>query len=385
MRKNLIKQFFALESASGLLIMAMTVLAIFWASSPFSLLHKTFIHFSLFSINECLMVFFFLLIGLELKREYKDGQLASFSHIALPFFAALGGMVVPGLIYVLCNYHDSIALRGWATPLATDIAFALAVLSFFGNRIPHALRLFLLALTIFDDIGAIIVIALFYSTGLRLAPLLGAMVVLAVLFLLNQKAVPYLLIYLLLGILLWFFLLHGGIHPTLAGVLLALFIPDANSETQSPLRLLEATLHPWVAYLILPVFALANAGFDLSHLDIHFFTNSIVIGIAAGLFFGKQLGIFGFTYLFIRLKLAKKIRETSWLMLYGVSLICGIGFTMSLFLGTLSFGAEETKLSAVRAGVFLGSVLSGTIGAFVLGRALSIRSAQQKRSRTHTA
>jgi NhaA family Na+:H+ antiporter len=349
----------------------MAVLAMWWANSPLAYLHQGFIDASLFWINDGLMAIFFLVVGLELKRGYLDGHLSSFSQAALPAAAAVGGMVVPALIYYLINKHDTAAVHGWATPVATDIAFALGVLSLLGKRVPAALKLFLMALAIFDDLGAIILIALFFSHELVPSLLFQAVLLVAMLFALNRMNVQSLIPYVLFGVLLWGCLLFAGIHPTIAGVILALMIPANATEAKSPLHRMEEMLHPWAAYFIMPLFALANAGFPLAELDFAAATSSVVVGIVAGLFLGKQLGVFGFSWLILKTKWAKFPANCGWLELYGVALLCGIGFTMSLFLGTLSFQNENAiYLAEVRLGVIAGSLLSGLVGGLVLMLAL---------------
>lgn len=363
---SLIQKFLRLESSSAILLLAMAVVAMIWANSPFAYIHHRFIDASLFWINEGLMAIFFLIVGLELKRAYLEGPLSRFSQVVLPLFAALGGMIIPAILYCLINRENPILLKGWATPVATDIAFALGVLSLFGSRVPVTLKLFLLALAIFDDIGAILIIALFYSTGLCYLYIAFSFMLVVFLCLLNIFNVKSLISYILLGILLWFCLLHSGIHPTISGVLLALTIPDHTNKKFSPLHQLENMLHPYVAYFIMPLFALANAGVSLQGLPIEILTSGIVLGISVGLFFGKQLGVFGFSWLLIKTGMAKLPEKSSWWELYGVSLICGIGFTMSLFLGTLSFQNDTLYLAEVRLGVIMGSLLSGLFGAFIL-------------------
>lgn len=359
-----IQKFLALESSSAVILLVMALIAMIWANSPLGFIHARFIDASLFWINEGLMAIFFLLVGLELKKGYISGQLSTPSQVSLPLFAALGGMLIPASIYYLINYHDPDAIKGWATPVATDIAFALGVLSLFGKRVPIAIKLFLLALAIFDDIGAILIIAFFYSHGLVYSMLLLSLVLIFILFIMNRLSIKMLIPYIATGVLLWFCFLKAGVHPTLSGVILALAIPDHKKN--SPLNVLEDVLHPYVAYLIMPLFALANAGFSLQGITPDILTSGIVLGITLGLFVGKQLGVFGFSWLLIRLRIAKLPEKSSWLELYGVSLLCGIGFTMSLFLGTLSFQNNFLCLAEVRLGVVIGSVLSGLAGTAVL-------------------
>jgi NhaA family Na+:H+ antiporter len=347
-----IKRYLAQEATSGIFLFATAILSMLLANSAYSTSFTFLTSHLLFIINEGLMAIFFLVIGLELKRGWLEGQ---FSQAILPLVAAAGGMVVPALIYVAINHANP---TGWAIPVATDIAFALGVLSLFGQRVPIALKLFLLALAIFDDIGAILIIALFYSQSLAFIWLGGALLLLIFLYGLNYYNVRYLIPYLLLGVGLWCCLLYSGVHPTLAGVFLALMVPPDTP--------LESKLHPWVAFLIMPLFALVNAGFALETIRGHSFMNLVVLGTALGLLVGKQVGVFGFSWLLIRCKWAKLPAQTSWLAFYGVALLCGIGFTMSLFLGTLSFANNDFYLEKMRLGVMLGSLASGVLGALIL-------------------
>jgi NhaA family Na+:H+ antiporter len=362
---QLTKRFLQLESASALILFMAALLALAWVNSPLAYLHQQFIEKFLFFINEGLMALFFLMVGLEMKRGYLDGHI-SISEVGLPFIAALGGMLVPAFLYGMINYSNPQTLQGWATPVATDIAFALGVLSLFGRRVPVALKLFLLVLAIFDDMGAIIIIAVYYNHGLSYFYLCCAAFILILLFVLNHWSVTKLWAYLILGVLLWICLFYAGIHPTIAGVFLALTIPDLPQGQDSLLNQLENRLHPWTAYAIMPLFALANAGVSCAGLSWKIMTDSVVLGIIAGLFLGKQLGVFLFSWGFIKLKLAKLPEKSSWLQLYGVCVLCGIGFTMSLFLGTLSFANDNNYLVEVRLGVIIGSLLSGLVGAIIL-------------------
>lgn len=355
----MIKRFLDMEAAGGVVLFWSAVLAMLWVNSPLAYLHQQFLDHYLFMINDGLMAFFFLLVGLELKREFQSGECSSLAQIALPIVAALGGMIAPAAIYAVLNYHSPDTLVGWATPVATDIAFALGVLSLFGRRIPAGLRWFLLALAIFDDIGAILIIALFYSHGLAPVYLLLSLASVFLLYLLNRYSVKSLWPFWVVGLVLWYGLLQSGIHPTLAGVVLALFLPDGGK--------VEDALHPWVTFLVMPIFALANAGFPLAGM-MDRAGSTVVSGVVLGLFLGKQLGVFGSAWLLIRMKFASLPERCSWQALYGVSLLCGIGFTMSLFLGTLSFQEDSIRLVDVRLGVLVGSILSGVAGALVLLR-----------------
>ncbi len=365
---SLIRRFLRLESASGILLFVVAVLAILWANSSLAYLHKLFVDEFLFLINDGLMTLFFLLVGLELKREYLRGQLSRLSQIALPGIAAIGGMIVPALIFLAINFHSHATLQAWATPVATDIAFALGVLSLFGRRIPVGLKLFLLALAIFDDVGAIIIIALFYSQKMSVIWLLLSALLAFFLYLLNRFSVRSLTPYLSLSLVLWVCLLNAGVHPTLTGIILALSIPGdvGDKDYSQPMLELENNLHPWVAFLIMPVFALSNAGFSFAGITTTMLESHLVLGIFFGLFIGKQVGVFLFSWITIKMKLARLPDNSSWLQLYGIALICGIGFTMSLFLGTLSFPNDSIYLAEMRIGVFSGSLVSGLIGALVL-------------------
>ena len=360
-----LRQFLALESASGIVLFFAALLAFICANSPYSTGYQAFFQTEalwgkplLFWINEGVMTLFFLLIGLELKREFIEGELSSFSTIALPAIAALGGMLIPAFIYIGINFNHPLTLKGWAVPVATDIAFALGVLSLFGKRIPHGLKIFLMALAIFDDIGAIIIIALFYSRDLSYFYLASAGCLLLILYLLNCLKIDRLSLYFLLGVALWFCILKSGVHATVTGVLLAFLLPASS---------LEKILHPWVAYLVIPLFAFSNAGLSLHGLSLLDLLDPVVLGTIAGLCIGKQVGVSVFSWLIIRLGWAKLPAQTTWLELYGVALLCGIGFTMSLFLGTLAFqNNEPLYLTKIQLGVLLGSVISGVLGAIVL-------------------
>jgi len=386
---KLIREFLRLEAAGGILLVIMAVLALLCSNSGLSPYYDQFLratielHFGdfrfnsqplLFWVNDGLMAVFFLFVGLELKRAFLEGELSGVGKIILPGVAALGGMVMPGLLYVAFNYQDPIAVKGWSIPIATDIAFALGVLSLFSKRVPMALKLFLMALAIFDDMGGILIIAIFYSHGFSFLYLCFSILLVIALFLCHQRfKIRRLFPYLFLGGLLWLTVLSSGIHPTVAGVVLALLIPLKKTplEKTSPLQYLEKKLHPWVVYLILPLFAFANAGLSLQGLTWHALFDTMVLGIVLGLFVGKQIGVFLFSALIIKLGFAKLPHRSSWLELYGVSLLCGIGFTMSLFLGTLAFqSSDPIYLTEVRLGVLLGSVISGLTGAIILNIAL---------------
>lgn len=378
-----LKEFLRLESASSVLLLVAAVLALIIENSPLSPFYNSMLdtpvaiqvgEFAiakplLLWINDGLMALFFLVVGLELKREVLAGELKSMERIILPGFAAVGGMAFPALIYTYMNWGNDATMVGWAIPSATDIAFALGVLSVFGRQVPTSLKLFLLTLAIVDDIGAIIIIAFFYTNELNVAPLLFSFGILGILYAFNRRGVTSLSPYILLGMLLWVSVLKSGVHATLAGVVLALFIPY-KGKTQyhsSPLKNLENDLHPAVAYIILPIFAFANAGVALSGISVDALTSGVTLGIALGLFLGNQIGVVGFTWLAIRLGISKLPKGITWLHIYGVALLCGIGFTMSLFIGSLAFGnAEQDYSLLVRLGIIIGSIVSAISGYLVL-------------------
>ncbi len=318
-------------------------------------------------VNDLWMAVFFFLVGLEIKRELLEGELASLKQALLPAGAALGGMVVPALIYASFNWSDPVALRGWGIPMATDIAFALGILALIGSRVPASLKLFLTAVAIIDDLGAIVVIALFYTADLSPLMLLGAAAGGVVLLGLNRLRVIAVGPYVVVGLVIWVFVLKSGIHATLAGVITALAIPLSDGKGGSPLKRAEHALQPWVAYLILPMFAFANAGVSLHGVTLGTLMQPVPLGIAAGLVAGKALGVFGASWLLIRLAGARMPTHSSWGQLFGVCVLCGVGFTMSLFIGTLAFeGAHPMYEAQVKLGVLLGSLVSGIVGAALL-------------------
>lgn len=371
--RKIIRDFLQLESASGLVLFLAAVAGMLWANSSLSYLYENLIKNWIFVINDGLMTFFFLLVGLELKRGFIEKQFSRASDVCLPLAAAVGGMAVPAIIYTVFNYHDPETAIGWATPVATDIAFAVGVLSLFGKNIPRQLKLFLLAIAIYDDLGAILIITFYYSHGISLIYLVYAGLMVAVLLLLNAFKVRFLLLYVLSGFFFWWMFLKAGIHPTIAGVLTAFLIPEMpdKNQDQTPLYYLESWLHPWVAFLIMPLFALANTGLPLNRVNADMLLDTVTIGIVAGLFFGKQIGVAGVTWISMKTtRWAKMPGNVSWLELYGVALLCGIGFTMSLFLGTLSFQDQSHYIDEVRLGVIIGSILSGVAGASVLALAI---------------
>jgi len=376
--RSLFTRFFQLEAASGLLLIAAAVLALIINNSPLSYLYSGLLDVPvavqvgalniakplLLWINDGLMALFFLLIGLEVKREVVDGHLSKPSQVILPATAAVGGMVIPALLYWFINRDNPAAVAGWAIPTATDIAFALGVLALLGKRVPVSLKLFLMTLAIIDDLGAIIVIALFYSGTLSSVSLLLAAACLVVLIAMNRLGVVKLGPYMIVGLILWVCVLKSGVHATLAGVALALCIPlrTRNAET-SPLLSLEHALHPWVAYAILPLFAFANAGVSLAGMTVESFTHPVPMGIAVGLLLGKTVGVFGLTWLAVKLRLAALPEGAGWGQILGVAILCGIGFTMSLFVGSLAFAPGSSEYAGMdRMGILTGSFFAAVIG-----------------------
>ena len=383
--KILVRRYIKKESSSGLILIFVTILALLLRNSVFSEFYTNFLHTPvafkvgemldinkplILWINDGLMAIFFLLIGLEIKRELVAGHLSTTSKIALPAIAALGGMVIPALIYIAFNYGNDFALRGWAIPTATDIAFALGILSLLGKRIPISLKVFLMALAIFDDLGAILIIALFYTNDLSFHAISFAAISILVLVILNRFQVTKLGFYWIIGGLLWVFVLKSGVHATLAGIIVAFAIPvNALNEKRkrvSPAKSLQHHIHYWVAFYILPLFAFVNAGVDLTNLSFEKISNGVSLGIIFGLFFGKQLGVFLFTYLAVKYKLAKMPKCSTWLQIYGVSVLTGIGFTMSLFIDTLAFNDSNAFFYTDKLGILIGSFLSGVFGYLIL-------------------
>ena len=374
-------EFFHHEAAGGLVLVVAALVALLASNSPLEGLYDAFLHTPvgvhagpltldkslLHWINDGLMAIFFFLVGLEIKRELLQGELSTFGQAALPIVAAIGGMVVPAVIYVAINTGDAAALRGWAIPTATDIAFAVGVLALLGPRIPASLKIFLLALAIIDDLGAIVIIALFYTDQLSWVSLTLAFAGLAVLWVLNARGVARLAPYLLTGLFIWVCVLKSGVHATLAGVAVALAIPLTRGSADEPslLEQLETNLHPWVAFAVLPLFAFANAGVSLQGLALDNLLEPIPLGIAAGLFAGKAIGIFGATWIAVMGGLAGKPEGATWLHILGVAFLGGIGFTMSLFIGMLAF-PDPSEAAALRLGVLTGSLLSALAGYLVL-------------------
>lgn len=377
-----LREFLRMESAGGLLLVGATVLALIVANMPFTLkayewvlgLHLT-IELGglgidkplLLWINDALMVLFFMLVGLELKREIVEGQLSSIEQIVLPALAAVGGLAIPALIYLFMTADAGPARSGWAIPTATDIAFALAVLGLMGQRVPVALKVFLTTIAIIDDIAAIVIIALFYTSNLSAEALILAGIGILGLAVLNRAGVTRLAPYMLVGAFIWFCVLKSGVHATLAGVIVAAFIPLRADDAHSPARHLEHSLHPWVAFAVLPVFAFANSGVSLLGLSADDVLGPVTTGIVLGLFVGKQAGVLGMVALAHVLRIARLPEGTTWGQIYGVAVLCGVGFTMSLFIGTLAFDRGDFYLlSGVKVGVISASLLSAAWGLAIL-------------------
>jgi len=376
-----IREFLKMEAAGGVILIFAAALAIILANSPLSGLYTASLDIPvaiqigsfeiakplILWINDGLMAIFFFLIGLEVKREFLMGELSSPSQFALPALAAIGGMAVPAAIYVYINGGNPENINGWAIPTATDIAFALGILALVGSRAPLSLKILLTAIAIIDDLGAIVIIAIFYTDSLSFSALMGASAAIVGLFILNRLRVTRLAAYILLGVILWVFTLKSGVHATLAGVVAAFAIPMHGKDKDGPSMLshLEHLLHPWVAFMILPIFAFANAGVSFSGIGLAGFVEPVKLGISVGLFAGKQIGVFLMLFLGIKLGLSAMPRDTNWAQLYGVSLLCGVGFTMSLFIGSLAFEHTDFEVP-IRLGVLTGSILSAVCGYLLL-------------------
>lgn len=382
---NTVKQLLKHDAAGGVLLVIAAMLAMVMANSPlqffYSDLFSTPVVFQfggfeinkplILWVNDGLMAIFFFLVGLEVKREVLAGHLQTKDQIMLPAIGAIAGIMIPAVIYAAFNYNETIGVKGWAIPAATDIAFALGVYSLFGRSLPVTLKLFLLSVAIFDDIGAIIIIALFYSAELSTLSLVVGMLGLCILFILNRLKVKSTGMYLLVGAIIWAAVLKSGVHATLAGFAMALFIPldGENRSGQKMLYHLEHKLHPWVAFAILPIFAFANAGVELIGTSTEEIFNPIVIGIVLGLFVGKQIGIFSACYIAVKIGLAKLPAGVTMQQLYGASILCGIGFTMSLFIGSLAFEtAPPEYMNSVKVGVIVGSLFSAILGGIVISK-----------------
>ncbi|TET87950.1 MAG: Na+/H+ antiporter NhaA [Sulfurovum sp.] len=384
MPKQFIQEFIQKESSAGILLIFVTILALFLQNSGFSTHYAGFLHTPvevrfgdlqiakplLLWVNDGLMAVFFFLIGLEVKREVMEGHLSSLSQITLPGIAAVGGMVVPALVFIWFNQGAEFAMNGWAIPTATDIAFALGILSLLGPRVPISLKIFLMALAIIDDLGAIVIIALFYTSELSMLSIIIAGISLVVLFTMNRLDVAKKAAYIIVGVILWVSVLKSGVHATLAGVALAFMIPlhskDSEGKSFSMLKQMEYDLHYWVAFLILPLFAFVNAGVDLGDISLEEMAGPVPLGIMAGLFIGKQVGVFGFSWIAIKLGIASLPSEANWKQLYGVSVLTGIGFTMSLFVDSLAYNDTKLYHYADKLAILLGSFLSAIVGYLIL-------------------
>lgn len=374
-KPSYLRAFIQSEAAGGIILMLAALVALIVANSPLSTVYfeglgrkiggLSVLHW----VNDALMAVFFLLVGLEIKRELLIGQLATWPARILPGMAAVGGMVVPAAVFVILNWQYGVNLRGWAIPTATDIAFALGVLALLGSRVPMTLKIFLTALAILDDLGAVLVIAVFYTADLEFGWLAAAAVILILLSMANGAGFRSLLLYLMLGALLWFFVLRSGVHATIAGVLLAFTIPMAvqdGPQQHSPLTHLEHALAPWVAFLIVPIFGFANAGVSLQGVTFASLAAPLTLGVALGLFVGKQIGVFATTYAMVKLRYAQLPEGATWTHIYGVAMLCGIGFTMSLFIGLLAYADAPALQDEMKIGVLLGSILSALAGSIVL-------------------
>ncbi|WP_448211892.1 Na+/H+ antiporter NhaA [Colwellia sp. MEBiC06753] len=378
------KHFIKTDASAGIVLVTSAALALFMANSFLSYYYNDFLDFPVsitlgnfaiskplvLWINDGLMALFFFVVGLEIKRELFYGQLSKPDQIVLPFLAAVAGIAVPALIYAAFNYQDAVALGGWAIPSATDIAFALGIFVMFGKHLPPSLKLFLLSVAIIDDIGAVIIIALFYSENLAPFSLIVASVGLVVLFIFNRLGLENKSPFILVSIVVWAAVLKSGVHATLAGFAVAWFIPMARDHAKSMAYQLEHGMHPWITFFVLPLFAFANAGVGLTNVGVDQLFTPITIGIIVGLFVGKQLGIFTACWLAIKLKLCKLPKDANWQQLYGVCVLCGVGFTMSLFIGALAFEQQGREYQTqVKVGVLVGSILSAVFGAWLLSRA----------------
>ena len=375
------KAFIKTDASSGIILVISAIIALVMANSFIYSGYTAFLEFPVtialgdftinkplvLWINDGLMALFFFVVGLEVRRELFYGQLSQPGQIVLPFLAATAGIVFPALIYVAFNYQDPVAINGWAIPSATDIAFALGIFILFGKHLPPSLKLFLLSVAIIDDIGAVIIIALFYSQELATNSLIVAGFALVLLFIFNRLELENKTPFILVSIIVWAAVLKSGVHATLAGFVVAWFIPIAREKSKSMSYKIEHGLHPWIAFFVLPLFAFANAGVNLTGTGINELFTPISLGIIGGLFIGKQLGIFAACYIAVKLKLCSLPKDATWTQLYAVCLLCGVGFTMSLFIGSLAF--EEQGLAyqtQVKAGVLVGSILSAVAGALLI-------------------
>lgn len=384
-RESALREFLASEAAGGVILMVAAIFAMAVANSPLSESYFHFLHMPTgpvlsdklgsmtphLWINDTLMAVFFLLVGLEIKREFVDGRLVTWQQRRLPFIAALGGMAAPALVFLAFTTQSPDLRQGWAIPAATDIAFAIGVMALLGSRVPTALKLFLTTVAIVDDMGAVVIIALAYTASIKGAALLAAVAILGAMMAMNRSGVRHLAPYLIGFVFLWFAVLVSGVHATIAGVLAAFTVPvvttpGAPDSPDSPLHKLEHALHPWSAFLIVPLFGFANAGISLAGFGLESFLEPLPLGIAAGLFLGKQLGIFSSIWGAVKLGVAQRPRGSTWLQVYGLSVLCGIGFTMSLFIGMLAFASSHALIEEAKLGVIAGSLLSGVLGYVIL-------------------
>lgn len=381
---DIIRDFFKMESAGGILLVIAAAIAMFIANSSMGEGYQAILHTYVFGmsishwINDGLMAVFFLLIGLEVKRELLEGALKSRETAIFPAIAAVGGMLAPALIYVMFNFNDPAAIQGWAIPAATDIAFALGIMALLGKRVPVSLKVFLLALAIIDDLGVVVIIALFYSSDLSTIALTVGFIMTGVLFMLNAKHVTKLSVYLIAGLILWIAVLKSGVHATLAGVVIGFAIPlKGNKGEHSPLKHLEHALHPYVAFGILPLFAFANAGISLQGVSIDGLTSMLPLGVALGLFLGKPLGIFSFSWAAVKLGIAQLPEGINFKHIFAVSVLCGIGFTMSIFISSLAFGQANAAYDTyARLGILMGSTTAALLGYALLRLSLPVKSTQ---------
>ncbi len=397
MTQEKITRFLLSELGGGVLLISAAILAILFANTSLVEAYQWILSVPvqvrvntldvnkplLLWINDGLMALFFLSVGLEIKKEFLFGHLRQRSQIILPAAAALGGIAIPALVYLSFNYQDPVARHGWAIPSATDIAFALGVLALLGNRVPPALKIFIMTLAVLDDLGAVVIIALFYTSDLSMRSLYLASMFTVLLFTLNRLGYRRLGFYLLAGLLLWVSVLKSGVHATLAGIVIAMALPTdvRTGEKQSPADIVLESLHPWIVVLILPAFAFANAGVSLAGLSFQDIFGPVPLGIALGLFIGKQVGIFAVVWLLVRFQLAKLPSGTNWLQMYGAAILCGIGFTMSLFISSLAFAHSGASVALTdRLGILMGSLLSAVVGYLILYKAC--KGAEQNLAKT---
>jgi len=377
--RRVIRNFVRLESSSGILLLIAGLIALVLSNSSFAGVFDHILHLKLYFgtnlplfykstqhwINDGLMVIFFFVVGLELKREFLEGELSMPSQAILPVIAAVGGMAVPAIFYLLFNFNNPETFQGWAIPSATDIAFSLGVLSLLGKKVPISLKIFLMALAIIDDLGAIIIIALFYSSNLEIFSLLVVLFILFFLYLCNRRNLQNIWIYILLGFFLWIFIQNAGIHATISGVLLAIFVPHKKTKQGSLLTCAENKLHPWVAYLIMPLFALTNAGVYLGDVSLASLSNPVPLGIMTGLFFGKQIGVFFTTFLLIKMGYARLPSGSNWIQMYGIAMLAGIGFTMAMFINFLAFDTD-IYINQAKIAILIASFMSAVLGYILL-------------------